>query len=98
MADSSDDEAWNNFVMGSQPDDYPAGSIRKAAAIAKMYMNGANGGGLNSFLTNSWDIDAADVLEALLAVDAQVAAKEFGFILHELGFPYPFHLKMPDGS
>lgn len=89
MSDSSDHEAWNNFVMNSQPDDYQAGSSKKAAAIANRYMDGANGGGLNSFLTNSWELDATEVLEALRAVGAQVAAKEFDFILHGLGVPVP---------
>ncbi|MDO8313199.1 MAG: hypothetical protein Q7T25_14795, partial [Sideroxyarcus sp.] len=65
--------------MGGQPEDYQAGNIKKAAAIAKRYMGGANGGGLNSFLTNSLEIDAAEVLEALLAVSAEVAAREFDF-------------------
>ena len=87
MSDTSDHEAWNNFVMNSQPDDYPVGSSKRAAAVANQYMGGANGGGLNSFLTNTWELDAADVLEALLGVGAQVAAKEFDFILHGLGVP-----------
>jgi hypothetical protein len=89
VPDSQNHDAWNNFVMNSQPEDYPAGSAKRAAAIAKLYMGQANNGGLNSFLTYSWEFDAAEVLEALLAVGAQVAAKEFDFILHGLGVPVP---------
>ena len=89
MSESSNHDAWNNFVMGSQPADYQAGSIKRAAAIAKMYMSQANHGGLNSFLTNSWELDAAEVLDALRAIGALVAAKEFEFILRGLGVPVP---------
>lgn len=89
MSDSSDHEAWNNFVMNSQPDDYEAGSGNRTAAIAKMYMSLANHGGINSFLTNRPELDAAEVLEALRAVGAQVAANEFDFILRGLGVPVP---------
>jgi hypothetical protein len=89
MDRSPSEDAWNNFVMNSQPEDYEAGSIRRSAAIAKQYMGQANKGGINSFLTNSWDVDASEVLVALAAVGAQLAAKEFGFVLGKLGVPVP---------
>jgi hypothetical protein len=89
VSQSPSNEAWNNFVMNSQPDDHPVGSSKRAASIAKQYMSLANHGGLNSFLTNNWDLDAAEVVEALLAVDAQVAAKELGDVLCMLGVAVP---------
>jgi hypothetical protein len=89
MEESLSNDAWNNFVMNSQPEDHEAGSIWKSAAIAKQYMNLANSGGINSFLTNSWEVDASIVLEALTAVGAHVAAKEFGYVLGKLGVPVP---------
>ena len=33
MSDSSEHDAWNNFVMGSRPEDYQAGSIKRAAGL-----------------------------------------------------------------
>jgi hypothetical protein len=89
MPQSQSDEAWNNFVMNSFPEDYPKGSIKNAAAIASRYMSGANGGGLNSFLTNSWELDAAEVCESLEKVGALIAANELRRVLGGLGVPVP---------
>lgn len=89
MTDSPSDDAWNNFVMRSQPDDYELGSSKRLAAIAKMYMGQANRGGINSFLTNAWELDATEVLEALQSIGAVTAAKEFAYVLSELGAPIP---------
>ena len=88
MAECSD-EAWNNFVMVSDFADYELGSEKRNAAIASMYMGLANNGGLNSFLTGAWDIDSAEVQNALEAVGATVAAEQFGAVLRELGVPLP---------
>jgi hypothetical protein len=87
MADSSSLEAWNNFVLGSQPSDHQAGSSLRAAALAKMYMGLANNGGINSFLTSSWDLDAAEVVEALVSVGAFAAAQDLSLVLRGLGVP-----------
>jgi hypothetical protein len=89
MSDLPSNEAWNNFVMCSQPSDYEPGSSKRSAAIAKVYMGQANRGGINSFLTNNNELDAAEVLEALVSVDASVAAEQFNLILRGLGVPVP---------
>lgn len=78
-------EAWNNFVVGSEPRFYDAGSKKRAAAIANQYLELANNGGLNSFLTVSWDLDANEILEALISIGAPIAAKELGNVLRRLG-------------
>src|SRR6185503_5800830 len=81
--------AWNNLVMRSDPSAYQKGSDKRAAAIAARYMSLANNGGINSFLTCSNDLAASEVLEALVAVGALTAAKEFGHVLRGLGGSLP---------
>src|SRR5215468_8539686 len=49
----------------------------------------ANNGGINSFLTCSSELDAAEVLQALVSVGALKAAQELGLVLRELGTPVP---------
>jgi len=78
-------KAWNRFVMSSKPASYELGSARRAAAIANLYMGLANNGGINSFLTCSNDLDAAEVLDSLVAIGALTAANQFGAILQRLG-------------
>ena len=87
MSESDDFEAWNNFVMGSQPDDYPAGSDKRAATIAKNYMNGSLGGGINLFLTNNWELGGDEVLKSLQHVGAAAATKQFSEVLTRIGQP-----------
>jgi hypothetical protein len=87
MIPSPSDEAWNNFVMNSKHHEYPKGSNKSAAAIAAKFMNESNNGGLNSFLTNSWELDAAEVHESIKKVGALVAAKELKRVLDGLGVP-----------
>ncbi len=89
MSDMPSNEAWNNFVMSSQLGDYEPGSITRSAAIAKMYMGQANRGGINSFLTNNNELDAAEVLEALVSVGASAAAEQLDLVLRGLGVPVP---------
>jgi hypothetical protein len=97
VTQSPSNEAWNKFVMNSQPGEYPKGSIKNAAAIANRYMGGANGGGLNSFLTNSWELDAGEVCESLEKVGALFAAQELRRVL-DWACQYPCHRKMTDGT
>ena len=52
-------------------------------------MGSANNGGLNSFLTVSHDLDAHEVLEALISIGASIAAKQFGDTLRNLGVRLP---------
>jgi hypothetical protein len=87
VSQTASEEAWNNFVMSSQADRYKKGSMKWAAFIAKYYMNQVNGGGINSFLTNSWDMDAKDVVSAIRAIGALTAAREFEHVLEQLGVP-----------
>src|SRR6266852_6309203 len=89
MANSPNVDAWNNFVMRSQPSHYQVGSSKRSAAIAKLYMGLANSGGLNSFLTCSWELDASEVLAALVSVGALKAAQQFDLVLRGLGAPVP---------
>jgi hypothetical protein len=89
MSDLPCENAWNNFVMSSEPADYPLGSIKWHAAIAKMYMSQANGGGLNSFLTNSYEIDASDVVKALETVGALKAVEQLSLVLRGMGVSLP---------
>jgi hypothetical protein len=89
MRDSPSNEAWNNFVMRSLPDDHQAGSSKRSAAIASLYMGLANNGGINSFLTSTCELDAAEVLEALISVGALAAAQQLKVVLRGLGVPVP---------
>lgn len=82
-------EAWNNFVMNSRPASYTEGSGKRSAAIANLYMGLTNNGGINSFLTCSYDIDASEVLQSLIAVGALKAANDFERVLRQLGTPVP---------
>ena len=79
------DQAWNNFVTLSEPSSYEPGSSKRAAAISASFMGLANNGGLNSFLTTSYDLDAREVLEALTSVGALEAAKQLARVLKGLG-------------
>ena len=83
------DRAWNNFVMHSDAEAYERGSGRRAAAIASIFMGGANNGGLNSFLTASYDLDANEVLDALNALGAAKAAHQLELVLQRLGASFP---------
>jgi hypothetical protein len=80
-------EAWNNFVMASVPSNYQSGSKKRAAAIANRYWGLANNGGINYFLTCSYDFDATEVLESLILVGALEAAKQFNRVIQELKVP-----------
>ena len=79
------DQAWNNFVMLSEHSLYELGSDKRAAAISASFMGATNNGGLNSFLTTSYDLDAREVLEALMSVGALEAEKQLARALKGLG-------------
>lgn len=89
LQDPIEFDAWNNFVMNSQPADHDKASSKYAAALAKTYMNGANSGGINSFLTNYWEQSGAETLSALKAIGASAAAEQFDKVLIGLGVPVP---------
>jgi hypothetical protein len=80
---------WNNLVMNTNPAAFEVGDKRRAAAIASMYIGCANNGGLNSFLTSSYDLDSREVLESLEALGASVAAAQLRQVLEKIGDPLP---------
>jgi hypothetical protein len=59
------------------------------AAIANLFMGLANNGGLNGFLTSTYDFDAAEVVDALGRCGATVAAEQLGAVLGGMGVPLP---------
>ena len=81
--------AWNNLVMSADPELFEVGDERRNAAIACLYMGGANNGGLNAFLTNYSDLDAQEVLQSLEKVGANPAADQLREVLAKLGEPLP---------
>jgi Domain of unknown function (DUF4375) len=89
MSIAQNNDAWNNFVMSSHAEDYDKGDIKRTAAIAKNYMNQVNSGGINSFLTNNWDIDSEEVVAALNTIGAAVAAGQLKHVLSVIGVPMP---------
>lgn len=75
--------------MHSDPASYERGSRMRAAAIANLFLGGANNGGLNSFLTSTYDLDGEEVLDALTALGAGKAARQLDAILTGLGSRLP---------
>lgn len=86
---STSDDAWNNFVMHGDPSAFDAGCIKRSAAIANLYMGLANNGGINSFLTDSYELDASEVHDALKSIGALKAAEQFSNVLSRLGCQLP---------
>lgn len=75
--------------MQSSPASYELGSSKRAAAVANLFMAGANNGGLNSFLTSTHYLDAIEVVDALTALGARKAAHQLQIVLQGLGAPLP---------
>jgi len=78
-------EAWNSFVFHSDPDRYEKKSLRWAAATTCRFMGQVNNGGMNSFLTYSWELDPAEVVDALSMIGAHRTAKQLITVLDGLG-------------
>lgn len=89
MTSDNEISAWNNMVTHADPSAFEKGDKRRSAAIACVYMTLANNGGLNSFLTSSYDMDAAEVLSALEEIGAITAANQLRSVLDRLGEPLP---------
>ncbi|MFC4215397.1 DUF4375 domain-containing protein [Pseudophaeobacter arcticus] len=89
MGDANKETAWNNLVMNADPELYEIGDERRNAAIACLYMGGANNGGVNAFLTNYSDLDGQEVLQSLQKIGANPAAAQFRGILAALGEHLP---------
>lgn len=85
MTDEEQMIAWNNLVMNADPSKYSVGDKRRAAAIVSIYMGLANNGGLNYFLTYSYDLDAHEVLVSLEVLEASIAAAQFRTVLGMIG-------------
>jgi len=81
------ERAWNNFVLLSDPSALEIGNDKRAAALASLFLSGANNGGLNSFLTASFEYDAGEVQAALSSIGALKAAHQLGEVLGRLGSP-----------
>ena len=75
--------------MLSEWHSYEAGSIRRAAALASLFMALANNGGLNAFLTSTYDLDVQEVVDALSLVGAAKAERQLTSVLQGLGVPLP---------
>lgn len=82
----SDHHAWNNFVMANAPQLHETGSDRRAAATASLFSNLVNNGGINSFLTSTYDLNPQEVLEALIVIGAPKAAHQLGQVLRGLNY------------
>lgn len=89
MVGSNEMSAWNNLVMNADPELYDVGDERRCAAIACLYMAGANNGGLNAFLTNYSDLDGQEVLQSIEKIGASAAAIQFRGVLERLGGHLP---------
>lgn len=89
MSLESDNRAWNNFIMHSDPVSSSIDGAKRAAAIANMFMGGANNGGINSFLTATHEVGSQEVLDALSSVGARVAASQLAEVLDALGEQLP---------
>ena len=87
MTDEQQMVAWNNLVMNAEPSKYDVGDDKRAASIVSLYMSGANNGGLNYFLTYSYDLDAQEVLASLETLGASIAAAQFRFVLDMIDDP-----------
>ncbi|MDU8941878.1 hypothetical protein [Ovoidimarina sediminis] len=51
-------------------------AVGRAAAIACRYLGSANNGGLNAFPSRSHDLDAGEVLDAIVTLGAAEAADQ----------------------
>lgn len=79
--------AWNTLVTDADPSKYPRGDIKRAAAIASIYMGIANNGGINHYLTYSYALDGIETYDALIQLGANVAANQYKSILEQLNEP-----------
>ena len=92
------DRPWNNFVVNSSPASYEPGSSKRAAAIASLFMGGADNGGLNSFLTSTHYLDASEVLGALIDLGASATAHQLKVVLQGLGVRCLYRLRTSGGT
>lgn len=79
------EQAWNNFALNSDPYSPEIDQIKRYAAIANLYMAGANNGGINSFLTAAPLLSGQEVVDALVGLGATSAAEQLIAVLNGLG-------------
>ena len=79
--------AWNNFVLNSYPFRPGINDIRRCATVANMFMALANNGGINSFLTSTYELGGQEVVDALAAMGATSAAGQLRAVLVGLDEP-----------
>ena len=84
---TEDHQAWNNFVLLGDAMSTHLEEGFRSAAIANLYMGGVNNGGINSFLTSTYELGGADVVSSLKNVGAHRAAEQLEQILSDLGEP-----------
>ena len=89
MSESSEHQAWNNFVLNSYPPSAETDSKCRAAAVASLYMGTANNGGINSFLTVTPELNTQSVLEALQELGLNETAAQFSAVIKGLGQHLP---------
>lgn len=82
-------KAWNNFVLNFKPSSFPSDDLKRSAAIARRYMNSVQSGGLNSFLTDNYELSTQDVRHAVEKIGAHVAAQELAQLIEKLGGDFP---------
>ncbi len=83
------DQAWNNFVMLSEPEHHEWGSPRRAAAIASLFNAISGNGGLVHFLDFSHHLDAEEVLAALGGIGAGKAQRQLEHVIERMGCALP---------
>ena len=89
MSESSEYQAWNNFVLNSYPPAIETDRKCRAAAIANLYMGAANNGGINSFLTVTAELSTQEVLEAMRELGLSENATQFSAVVKGLGQELP---------
>ncbi|MDH7971283.1 DUF4375 domain-containing protein [Sphingomonas sp. AR_OL41] len=83
------DEAWNNFVMQSDPGAFAQDTSERAAAIANLFMGVTSNGGLSHFLESTYDLDAAETVDALHVVGAHGASSQLQEVISGLAIALP---------
>ena len=89
MTDHLKHHAWNNFVQSSYPPARSIDKVRRAAAIANLYMGAANNGGINSFLTATPELSTNEILDAFIELDMPETAAQFKAVVSGLGKDLP---------
>ncbi len=82
---SISERAWNNFVLQTGALSFDVSADKRAAAIAALFLASVNNGGMNGFLTGSYDYDAAELRASLATIGAFKSAQQLDVVLRALG-------------